>query len=534
VILNRKKKKREELQQTFGKVKDDSFHFDLIERYFKAKDNSNAFQTLSDKTCNDLDFNELFMFLDRTHSKVGQQFLYQTLRTIPKSNSDSDETLIDHFLNDSDFRTAVQLQLEELKSTDAYYISTLFQEEHQKAPKWFFVTRILSVLSLVSVLLIPVSQQIIFFLFGIFIINMMIHFWNKKNLYQYLGSIPQLLRLTKVATELHKDKQIAAQNNELEKSLKAISGIKRRLSFFRLEAKMDNDMAALVAGIIELFKILFLIEPLFLFGVLKRLDSMRKEMDDVFSFVGKIDVLLSVALLRKGARKYCIPKIGSPAKKLQAKHLYHPLLPDCVENDINIDRKSVLLTGSNMSGKTTFIRTVGINVISGLTLNTCFAADIEMPRMRVFSAIRISDDLLNDKSYYFEEVLTIKTMLEAGKENVPNLFLLDEIFKGTNTIERISAGKAVLSSLAGGENIVLVSTHDIELADLLHEEYALFHFSENVNHKTVDFDYRIKDGKLKTRNAIRILEINDYPESIIEEANSISIELDNNKNKIGR
>ena len=124
-------------------------------------------------------------------------------------------------------------------------------------------------------------------------------------------------------------------------------------------------------------------------------------------------------------------------------------------------------------------------------------------------------------------------MLEAGKERSPNLFLLDEIFKGTNTVERISAGKAVLSSLAEGENIVLVSTHDIELADLLHEEYALYHFSENVNQKTVDFDYRIKDGKLKTRNAIRILEINDYPKSIIEEANSISNELDKNKTKVG-
>ena len=250
MILNRNKKKREELQRTFGKVKDDSFHFDLIEKYFRAKDNSNAFQSLSDKTCNDLDFNELFMFVDRTHSKVGQQYLYQTLRTIPQSGNNSDETLIDHFLNDPDFRTSVQLQLEKLKSTDAYYISTLFQEEHQKAPGWFFICKILSVLSLVSVLLIPVSQQIIFFLFGIFIINMMIHFWNKRNLYQYLGSIPQLSRLTKVAAELNKDVRLTTKNNELGKSLKAISGIKRRLSFFRLEAKMDNDMAALVAGLI--------------------------------------------------------------------------------------------------------------------------------------------------------------------------------------------------------------------------------------------------------------------------------------------
>ena len=172
-----------------------------------------------------------------------------------------------------------------------------------------------------------------------------------------------------------------------------------------------------------------------------------------------------------------------------------------------------------------FIRTIGINIITGSTLNTCFADEFLMPRTRLYSAIRISDDLLNDKSFYFEEVLTIKNMLDKCETETPNLFLLDEIFKGTNTIERISAGKAVLSALAKN-NIVFVSTHDIELADLLKDEYELYHFSENVSSNTVDFDYKIKDGKLKNRNAIRILQINNYPESIIKEALEISKRLD--------
>lgn len=93
-----------------------------------------------------------------------------------------------------------------------------------------------------------------------------------------------------------------------------------------------------------------------------------------------------------------------------------------------------------------------------------------MPGMKVYSAIRIHDDLMNSKSYYFEEVLTIKEIIGRSKEKPPGLFLLDEIFKGTHTIERISAGKAVLSSLSKENNIVFVSTHDIELADLLKNE----------------------------------------------------------------
>ncbi|MEL6589470.1 MAG: hypothetical protein AAFQ68_05290 [Bacteroidota bacterium] len=184
------------------------------------------------------------------------------------------------------------------------------------------------------------------------------------------------------------------------------------------------------------------------------------------------------------------------------------------------------MTGSNMSGKTSFIRTVGLNMLTGLTLNTCFAKSVSMPKLQIHSAIRISDDLMNNKSYYFEEVLTIKEMIAKSTNGSRNLFLLDEIFKGTNTVERISAGKAVLSALARNENIVFVATHDIELTDMLKDEYELYHFSEVVKEKNVDFDYTLKIGKLENRNAIRILEMNDYPRELIAEAIEISKKLD--------
>ena len=298
------------------------------------------------------------------------------------------------------------------------------------------------------------------------------------------------------------------------------------MSFFNLETEMQSDQRILFWAILELVKIVFLIEPLFLFGTLKRIDTKRKEIENVFLFVGEIDAIISIASLRKGLENYCTPKIIDERKELSAQEVYHPLIENCVTNSLNVNGRSVLLTGSNMSGKTSFIRTIAINVITGLTINTCFATHFSMPQMRVFSAIRISDDLMNNRSYYFEEVMTIKDMIDKSVAENINLFLLDEIFKGTNTVERISAGKAVLSSLNGENNIVFVSTHDIELADLLKNEYDLYHFSEMVDHKTVAFDYKLKEGKLKNRNAIRILQINDYPESIINEAIEISEELD--------
>jgi DNA mismatch repair ATPase MutS len=256
------------------------------------------------------------------------------------------------------------------------------------------------------------------------------------------------------------------------------------------------------------------------------LDIKRREIDDVFSFVGYIDSLISIASLRKGLGLFCIPEVTDKNKVLEVKDMYHPLIADCVQNSLHVKEKSILLTGSNMSGKTSFIRTIGLNVITGLTINTCFASRFCVSRLNVYSAIRLSDDLMNNKSYYFEEVLTIKEMIDKSQNSVSNLFLLDEIFKGTNTIERISAGKAVLSFLNTGSNIVFVSTHDIELAELLNDSYELYHFSEQVNNKNVDFDFKLKNGKLKNRNAIRILEINDYPEQVITEALEISRELD--------
>ncbi|MEI6049675.1 MAG: hypothetical protein WCS03_12300 [Bacteroidota bacterium] len=155
------KKTKQRLNQSFGEIKDDPFYFDSIEKYFRNKDHSGAFQILSDKTCKDLDFNELFMFVDRTTSKIGQQFLYKTLRTIP-SNSDKfteQEKLIQEITNDSNLRLYIQLQLDKLTRESSYFITTLFQEEHLKKPKWFFIIPLLSFSSLMSVLLLPFTPN---------------------------------------------------------------------------------------------------------------------------------------------------------------------------------------------------------------------------------------------------------------------------------------------------------------------------------------------------------------------------------------
>ena len=160
-----------------------------------------------------------------------------------------------------------------------------------------------------------------------------------------------------------------------------------------------------------------------------------------------------------------------------------------------------------------------LNALLGETLCTCFAERFTAPYMRLHSSIRISDDITEGTSYYLQEVLTVKRLLEDADRPAACLFVLDELFKGTNTTERIAAGKAVLARLNRGPHIVLAATHDIELAELLRGDgYELHHFREEVADGRLVFDYCLHTGPLTTRNAIRILELYDYPPELIAEA----------------
>ncbi|MBA4053390.1 MAG: DNA mismatch repair protein MutS, partial [Marivirga sp.] len=127
--------------------------------------------------------------------------------------------------------------------------------------------------------------------------------------------------------------------------------------------------------------------------------------------------------------------------------------------------------------------------------------------------------------YYFEEVKIMATLIKEVNAADQNLFILDEVFKGTNTTERIASAKAILSYLNRNNNIVIVSTHDIELSGMLNKEFDLYHFTDSIENDKLHFDFKIKAGPLKTRNAIKLLEMSDYPADIIEEATRLSKSL---------
>ncbi|MDH5476225.1 MAG: DNA mismatch repair protein MutS [Cyclobacteriaceae bacterium] len=523
------KKKNQEILQKFGKVKDSNFDFERIAMFFLHSNKADAFQVISESTCQDLDFEELFMYVDRTSSVLGQQYLYSTLRTILKDNSIGFENLIKHLNKNSKTKESTILELSRLNNPGAYYIQRLIFGDNLPKPKWFWVLPILSNISIITAILSFFYPVMVLVLLPIAAINIFIHFWNKNNLLSYSNAIPQLLILYQVASNLLTSNAIFERTERIKESKKVLRKIVKSTILFKGESKMFDEYG--LEFFFDLIKGAFLIEPIMLFGLIKKLNENKSAINNLFIAVSRVDVALSIASFRKSLPYYAIPTFTTQNKSLFANEIYHPLITNPVSNRLEInDRKSILISGSNMSGKTTFIRTIGINTILAQTINTVCCKEFVIPRLKIHSAIRISDNLLDDTSYYYAEVKRIKELLIESESESQNLFLLDELFKGTNTVERIASGKAVLSYLNREDHLVLASTHDIELTDYLMDSYHYYHFSDTIQNNLLTFDYKLKEEKLNDTNAIRILEINDFPNTVTDEAKTIAKDMIEKKN----
>ena len=520
-----KKKQLEEIQSSWGKPKLDSFDFNRISKYADIV-NTEKFHRLSDQTTEDIDFYGLFEFIDRTSSKVGQQYLFKKLIEPTHNTVDPSESLIKLFTEDKQLRESIQLELSKLNNSGAYYITTLLKDKLLEKPKWVNLL-ILDIVILISLLILSVKFPVLLLVLILFLtLNMFLHYWNKNNTFQFLRSFPQLNNLINVSKVLVK-KGDQFFDKTIDESISDLRSFQQKVFLINLTSDngIQSELSFVATYLIELIKAFFLVEVFALYRITKELESKKSSNQNLFNYVGHVDSAISIASLRAGKEKTCLPKFISAKKELIVKNLYHPLIEDCIKNNLTIKEKSILITGSNMSGKSTFLRSLIINSILAQTIYTCFADEFTSPILKQFSSIRIDDDLFDGKSYYFQEVEIMAKLIAQVESADQNLFVLDEVFKGTNTIERIASAKAILSYLNRNENIVIVATHDIELADMLAQEYDLYHFTETVENKALHFDHTIKSGQLKTRNAIKILEMSNYPAEVIKEAQEISSSL---------
>lgn len=516
-----------------GKQKTGTFDFTAISSFFQYKDHKDSYSVISDQTFTDLGLDELFMFTDRTSSRIGQQYLYNMLRVIPgeKNPVGENEEIINELIEKREIRSALVRILSALNTQDAYSVVSLMERENPVvSPVRMYLFFVLQFMPALFLLLCMLSHSV--FLMIIFItsvvVNLCIHYWNKQNSWGYLLSVPQLIRLLDVAEKIKQFPIVTQLGQQIPSALSSLKKLKQNTSIFRSEPNMQGELAMFPWLVKEYVHIFFLSEPLTFIKFISLLKDKNKDIETIFSFVGLVDTLISISFLREDLPFYCQPEQTCSTNKMCVEELYHPLISGCVSNSFEVKDRSLLLTGSNMSGKTTFIRTTGISILTAQVLNTAFARRlcISTP-IAIHSALMLTDNLIEGKSFYLKEVDTIKEMLECSRKGKRNLFLLDEIFKGTNTTERIAAAKAVLSFLNTENNLILVSTHDTELATLLANEYDLFHFCETVDNGELTFDYKLKSGKLTRRNAIRILEIKNFPAALIDDAYCTVVKLEN-------
>jgi DNA mismatch repair ATPase MutS len=207
----------------------------------------------------------------------------------------------------------------------------------------------------------------------------------------------------------------------------------------------------------------------------------------------------------------------------------HPLLATPVPNDLRLDGRSWLVTGSNMSGKSTFLRTIGVNALLARTIYTVFATRWEGASVAVRTCIGRADSIVEGKSYYLAEVERVRFLLDESLSPEPRLFILDELFRGTNTIERVAAARATLEALDVASHVVVVATHDIELLRWLDGRYAAYHFREQIADGVLSFDHRLYAGPSSTRNAIALLRLMKYPESVVRMAELTAAEEEDGK-----
>jgi DNA mismatch repair ATPase MutS len=440
---------------------------------------------------------------------------------------DPSEGLIQLFTNNKDLREEVQVDLLKLSNNDAYYISSLIGDRFLlERPKWLNLL-ILDMIIVVGLIILSFKfPSLLIILVFPFTLNMFLHYLNKSNTFQFTRSIPQLNSLINVSKGLLK-RGNSFYDKSVVDSISQLKSFQRKASFikFENEGMVQGELSQLGGYFLELLKSFLLIEVVMFFKVMTELKDKQHSIITIFNYVGNIDASISIVSLRAGKLKTCQPVLVPAKKEIIVRNIYHPLIVNCTNNSLSISTKSVLITGSNMSGKSTFLRTFAINSILAQTIYTCFADEYISPIVKQFSSIRIDDSLFEGKSYYFQEVNIMGSLLEEVSLPHQNLFILDEVFKGTNTVERIAAAKAILSYLNRNNNIVLVSTHDIELADMLEQEYDLYHFTETIENNSLHFDHRIKPGQVRTMNAIKLLELSNYPPEIISEARQISATL---------
>jgi len=488
-----------------------------IRSYFRNRKNSENF-FIDDITWDDLNMDEVFRRINNTQSSVGEEFLYNTLRQplFDEEDMKKRDKIIEYFQNNEKERVEIQYIIARLGRSKIAQVSDYFQKELRCSNKLAYY-RILSYLPVIFIILYIIIQVSILPLLAIvsIVINSYIHFiLFRKNEFeiQRLNYIVALVQCAEKIAEF-KIEEIKEDILAVKVSLIKLKKLKSISSAF------DPNVVSDFAIVMDYVKMFFLVDVKKFEKINRTLENNKKDLKLIYEFVGSADTFISVASYRKSLDYYTKPIFGSYSsrKYIDFKDIYHPLIKKPVANSCEI-YKSILLTGSNASGKSTFLKTMAINSILSQTIYTCLASEYKSCYFKTYTSMALRDDIISNDSYYIVEIKSLKRIIENVNSSVPCLCFIDEILRGTNTVERISASSEVLNYISNCNCLCISATHDVELTSILDGVYENYHFQENIDNDQITFDYKLYKGKSETRNAIKLLNIMGYDNDIVSRA----------------
>ena len=284
--------------------------------------------------------------------------------------------------------------------------------------------------------------------------------------------------------------------------------------------KLAEDIANRHNPIYSVFNIVFLLDYQFILALEKWKEKSGHNLQTWLEVIGEFEALASLSVAQHDYPQWVLPEFIPGRPYFTAQEMGHPLLYSSVTNNLTFtDPANILLiTGSNMSGKSTFLRTAGINLVLAYAGTVVCAKKLTCSLMAVYTCMRVNDNLEKRISSFYAELLRIKMVVQAAEEGKTIFVLLDEIFKGTNSIDRHTGAKALLTKLSSHKLLGLISTHDLELTALAQENPRIknYHFQEYYKNNKICFDYILRPGVSTTRNATYLMrmagiEISDDP-----------------------
>ncbi len=517
----------ERLKREWGDTPNEEYTSEKMESlklFYRSRQDNRL--DVDDITWNDLDMDEVYMQMNNTASSIGEEYLYALLRKPCFDETELKERnrLMNYFNEHETERLQLQAGLHnmgKIKHISVYeYINRLeVQKTESNLIHYFLDCAMLISIGLIFV--IPGLGGLLTLAF--FIINIFHYYSCKAKIENYLAIFSYIFRLLDSCKALIRMDlpEIRTYTDRLKEDIKHFGKIQRG-GFLLTSKSGSGDILEIILDNLRMVFHLDIIKYNSMLGFYKK---NRAELNRIYEVIGYIDSMIAASSFRNLIYYYCEPELIKGGKPMIATtELYHPLLEEPVPNSI-AEQQSVLITGSNASGKSTFIKTMALNAILSQTIYTATAKSYRGSYFQIYSSMALRDSIFSSESYYIVEIKSLKRILDSVNDEVPTLCFIDEVLRGTNTLERIAASSRILSSLASKNTLVFAATHDIELTHILEAAYSNYHFQERIEDHQIIFDYQLYKGKAISKNAIRLLDMLGYPSEIIEGAEQAAQEF---------